>query len=810
MINASTLFQNTIKERTNFIESATITFRDNRKVDLGPKDFSISNNNVNDGANVNGFPLGVAISRSIKIEIANFEDQYSDYDFNGAKIKLSCSLKLDNNSTETINYGLFTVITPETYGDTIIVTAVDDMYKCDKAYETNLAFPNRLDIILQDIASRRGFLIKKENFTNCDFMVMSKPKNVTDRQVIGYIAMIAGGNARFDRYGYLEILTYDREALSKVETIIDGGTYLFTDSSEIDGGDFTYNTGANIDGGSFEFGQDNYHVLSSWKNLKVDVDDVVITGIQTKTSSNKEDEKNIKLYGKNGYVLSINNPLIAEKEDEAIKLIGDLIIGIKFRPFSGDYIAYPLAEFMDLCVVNDRKGNSYLSIITDVNFSFGGFTRLKNTAVSAIRNSSSYFSNATQAIVEASKMVEKEKNEREVAQDLLFQKLSNANGMYYTEYEAGDGSIIRFFHDKPNLDDSQIVWKFTIDAFGISTDGGKTYPYGMDISGTAILEKLYASKISADYINGGILRIGGLNNINGQIYIIDKDGEQCGVINNIGISIYSKVNKKRVLISPIVGFLEQDAESGEFFGEIYQNTNHVERANNILSSTKIYASHNDRVVINFLREESGGSVSDGTFWAKKYYEYYYTHDEPLFVWNETAPSQIDSEISVVEIQLPEVYKGKLFNYEIESKVNEERYNDLINNKKIYLKTWYDGSYNEKATGKKWEGYEEYPLFSDGTLSSVYLTEVLGYIGQPSEANVPSTEPILRELQVKSLPKNCSVNVIEVDYDNAIIKYTCHVSAGCSIKDYIENSSHDYSEVYVDIPEIYDVTFTVIC
>ena len=810
MINASTLFQNTIKERTNFIQAATITFRDDRVVNLGPKDFAISNNNVNDGANANGLPLGVAISRSIKLEIANFEDQYSDYDFNEAKINLSCSLELENNKIETIEYGLFTVITPETYGDTIIVTAVDDMYKCDKPYETNLAFPNRLDIILQDIASRRGFLIKKENFTNCDFMVMSKPKNVTDRQVIGYIAMIAGGNARFDRYGYLEILTYDREALSKVETIIDGGTYLFTDGSEIDGGDFTYNTGANIDGGSFEFASDNYHVLSLWKNLKVDVDDVVITGIQTNASVNKDNEEKTKLYGENGYVLNINNPLIIKKEEEAIKLIGDLIIGMKFRSFSGDYISYPLAEFMDLCIVNDRKGNSYQSIITDVNFSFGGLTRLKNTAVSAIRNSSSYFSNATQAIVEASKMVEKEKSEREVAQDLLFQQLSNANGMYYSEYEASDGSIIRFLHDKPNLDDSKIVWKFTIDAFGISTDGGNTYPYGMDISGTAILEKLYASKISADYINGGILRIGGLNNINGQIYIIDKDGEQCGVINNIGISIYSKVNKKRVLISPIVGFLEQDAESGEFLGEIYQNTNHVERANNILSSTKIYANHNDKLVINFLREESGGSIFDGTYWAKKYYEYYYVHDEPLFVWNETAPGQQGSEISVVEIQLPEVYKGKLFNYEIESKVNEERYNDLINNKKIYLKTRYDGTYNERATGKKWEGYEEYPLFSDGTLSSVYLTEVLGYIGQPSEANVPSTEPILRELQVKSLPKNCSVKVTEVDYDNAIIKYTCHVSAGCSIKDYIEHSSHDYSEVYVDIPEIYDVTFTVIC
>ena len=799
MINASTLFQNTIKERTNFIQAATITFRDGRVVNLGQKDFAISNNNVNDGANANGLPLGVAISRSIKLEIANFENQYSDYDFNEAKISLSCSLELENNKTETIEYGLFTVITPETYGDTIIVTAVDDMYKCDKPYETNLAFPNRLDIILQDIASRRGFLIKKENFTNCDFMVMSKPTNVTDRQVIGYIAMIAGGNARFDRYGYLEILTYDREKLSIVEAIIDGGTYLFTDGSEIDGGDFTYNTGANIDGGSFEFASDNYHVLSSWKNLKVDVDDVVITGIQTNASVNKDNEEKTKLYGENGYVLNINNPLIIKKEEEAIKLIGDLIIGMKFRSFSGDYISYPLAEFMDLCVINDRKGNSYPSIITDVNFSFGGFTRLKNTAVSAIRNSSSYFSNATQAIVEASKMVEKEKSEREVAQDLLFQQLSNANGMYYTEYEAGDGSIIRFLHDKPKLDDSQIVWKFTIDAFGISTDGGETYPYGMDISGTAILEKLYASKISADYINGGILRLGGINNINGQIYIYDNEGVQCGVINNIGISIYSAINKKRVIISPLIGFREQTVENGDFIGLTFQTTTYCERSTDIIATSEYQVKHYDY----FKNELVDSYVETGDYVNVTYYKwkYWYEHSgyQSAPVWYEENIQKVSNICLERAIQLPDEFKGKSFVVSAELVgVNTERANSL-SYKVIKVKSRYGNNQYYEKTGKTW--ISDWTAYDFSGVENNAYDQAKSYQGVLKTLEKPEEGEFTYNMGLSTSSAVVNDIAIRNDYENAIIYVKVDTSVNCSSKN---------RSVVCEVPDIFDIKVTAIC
>lgn len=44
--------------------------------------------------------------------------------------------------------------------------------------------------------------------------------------------------------------------------------------------------------------------------------------------------------------------------------IGQKLIGVHLRDFSGDHIAYPLAEFMDPVYVEDRKGRKYPSVLT--------------------------------------------------------------------------------------------------------------------------------------------------------------------------------------------------------------------------------------------------------------------------------------------------------------------------------------------------------------------------------------------------------------------------------------------------------------
>lgn len=48
-----------------------------------------------------------------------------------------------------------------------------------------------------------------------------------------------------------------------------------------------------------------------------------------------------------------------------------------------------------------------------------------------------------------------------------------------TEDPQDDGSVIYYMHNKPTLEESDIVWKLTAEAIGISTDGGK--PILMDL-----------------------------------------------------------------------------------------------------------------------------------------------------------------------------------------------------------------------------------------------------------------------------------------------------------------------------------------
>ena len=495
MINVSKEFQLLMNERSDFKQNATITFSDGSVLDLTEKDFCISNNNVVDASDINGIPLGVAICRNIQIELMNDDDRFSTYDFFGAKIRLYLTFQL-SETIGRIEHGTFTVLTPETYGETVIITALDDMHKANKEYFTSLAFPASIKAILTDACDSLDISLGTTTFLNDDFLVNEKPKDLTFRQLFGYIAMIAGGNARIDRTGRLRIITYDFANMASIyDSVLNGGKYNPWDNPvNIDGGSFSpWNNGDNVDGGTFG-DRNSFHVLGNWSNLKVDTDDVVITGIKTEYRDS-ENKTQTAIVGADGYVLSIKNPLISGKESEALRLIGNVMIGGQFRTFSGDIVANPTCEFMDHAIVLDRKGNIYITFLTDVDFQFFGFTSIKNSAEPALRNSSKVYSQSAQAFVQAKELVEKEKTARETAVEQLARDLSNSSGLYVTTENQSDGSKIYYMHDKPTLKESMIVWKLTTLAFGISTDGGKTYPYGFTVDGETITRLLYADGI---------------------------------------------------------------------------------------------------------------------------------------------------------------------------------------------------------------------------------------------------------------------------------------------------------------------------
>lgn len=541
MINVSNEFRQLMNRNTDFKENAEITFADGSFLELSEKDFTVTNNGVVDAAGSNGIPLGVALCRSIQIELMNDDDRFSEYDFFGARIRLYLTLQL-SETVERIEYGIFTVLTPETYGTTVIITALDDMHKADRDYETTLPFPSTIGLMFRDACATLEISQGTTAFLNDDFVVQTKPEDITFRQLFGYIAMIAGGNARIDRTGRLSIISYDFESLDEIRKNIDGGSFKpWSNPVDLDGGDFTYNTGDVADGGNF-LDAIGYHILNNWSNLKVDTDDIVITGVSTEYTDS-DNEKNVVMHGTDGYVLKIDNPLIAGNEKNAVALIGNVMVGGRFRQFSGDIVSNPTCEFMDVVAVVDRKSNVYLSFLTDVNFQFFGFTNLKNSAEPALRNSAKSYSDATQTLVAARKLIKNERTAREQAVAQLAQDLQNSSGLFMTQEEQSDGSIIYYMHDKPTLAESMIVWKLTALAFGISTDGGKTYPYGFTVDGTTITRLLYAEGIDADYIDTGAIRI---NDASGNtMFLADYDSKQV-YINAENVNIGSQSVKKYV------------------------------------------------------------------------------------------------------------------------------------------------------------------------------------------------------------------------------------------------------------------------
>ena len=102
--------------------------------------------------------------------------------------------------------------------------------------------------------------------------------------------------------------------------------------------------------------------------------------------------------------LHLNNKLIVEGTGEAIAtMIGKRIVGMKFRPFSTSMMNNPAIEAGDICVISDRKGNTYRSLITSSTFQVGNKQNVECGAKSAARNSAKQYSLSSQTIAEYKK-----------------------------------------------------------------------------------------------------------------------------------------------------------------------------------------------------------------------------------------------------------------------------------------------------------------------------------------------------------------------------------------------------------------------
>lgn len=508
MINVSNAFKKKIAEGYPVIEEVDITFPDGT-VKTVNKEILNSGNDIVDGVDGSSFPIGQTVCKSLQLSLDNSQEQWKNYYFYGAKLRVKLKMELDDGTTETINKGTFTVTTPEEYGEDVELTALDDMYKANKTYTTSLAFPQDAYVVLQDACQRCGISLGTGSgaMEHATFPIQSVPDGMTFRDVIGCIAMIESANARIDNGGYLQLVKWDFSGVNvdNAPTVDSEGFLKFGGGSAIDSSGYISPVGDwMIDSDGFLYLNEGVNAPQRLRDYlsapTLSTDNIVITGIQVKSGDASYQ------YGSDEYVLQIENTLLQTNQLSSVaEWIGSSLVGKQFRSMEGDLLYNPLIEFGDMARTYDRKENVYITPITYVASGLNGATTVKTQAESPIRGSSTYNSNALKTLIQAKKLVEVEKNARELAVGKLEEAMKNASGLYETPVLQEDGSTITYLHDKPTLEESKTIIKFTAEAIGVSNDGGKTYPYGFILTGDLITKILYAEGINADYINAGKL-----------------------------------------------------------------------------------------------------------------------------------------------------------------------------------------------------------------------------------------------------------------------------------------------------------------
>lgn len=590
-----------------YLKYADITLTDGTVLNLTSADLWQNGLSFEDSVSSDStFDIGSAIVNVLDLSINNFDGKYSDYNFEGAEVVAYVGLELDNETTEKIRICTMTVVEqPEDETVTIDLTCEDNMRKFDRNYsDSKLKYPTTRGQIIRDACEVCGVTLQTTSFDRDDYILQIRPDNeaLTFRQVLQWVAQIGCQWLRCDEYGRLCVKWYDTEK---------------TDAQEID---TTY-------------------------SFTPQHTDVVITGIQvTEYSDSSNEEPESYMVGTQGYVLAISdNKLIRKGDGQTIaSMIAEKCVGMIFRPFESQCPTDVALEAGDAITIEDRNGNLYNTYLTTTTLQPGFGQKIACNAKSAAKNSTVRYGQLTQAYVEARKLVKKEQTARERAIQNLEESLSIGSGLFATYVKQEDGSTISYFHDKAKLEDSMNVIKITSEAVGVSNDGGKTYPFGFQLTGTMIAKLLYAEGINADFINAGALTI--------------KDGK-----GNIIFSVNMDTNS--VYINPeylMIG----DVSLSDKIKELDENVAAAKNMTMTLSNEyqAISTDENGNIPGEFPQVQTTAQVMYGTMDVTDDCSYTITESENVTgIWDKSTHTYTVSEVTAdnVWVDIKAVYLNAL-------------------------------------------------------------------------------------------------------------------------------------------------------
>ena len=624
----------------NYLKYADFTFTDGSTLSITDKDLWSNGFKFEDAVSQSGsFDIGAAIVNKLTLQINNFSGKYTDYIWDGARVVCYIGLEL-STGIEKIRICTMTV-TDAPYQNTAIISLAceDSMRLFDRDYsDSKLSYPATRLQIIQDACEVCGVTLQSTRFDNDDFVIQNRPddSSITFRQVIAWIAQMGCQWAKSDEYGRLCLGWYEREVPDKFYNLVE------TPWKDTDGNDILDTKGAQI----ITIMQKGITAIDT-NEFTPWLYDIEITGVKVTEYVENSSQNEAKTYqsGESGYVIEISdNKLIQEGSGEKIcQIIADRCVGLKFRPFTTGALTNIAWEAGDTIEISDRNGKQYKSFLTSVALNPGTFEQLECSAKSVSRNKQKQYSLNQQVQAENKKNLRDERTAREKAIEELSNRLAESSGVYTTVEQQPDGSNIYYLHNKPQLSDSDIVWKMTAEAWAVSTDGGQHWNGGMTVDGDVIARILTATGVNADWINTGTIKA------------IDKDGNTTFMVDIITGRVVINADSVQIKGKDVNAIAKEKAETevNNFISNTY-TTDINNLQSQIDGQIETFFYDYEPTLQNIpasgwtTNEERKKHEGDLFYWKSKGYAYRFMQDGATWKWQLVQDTDITLALAAAE------------------------------------------------------------------------------------------------------------------------------------------------------------------
>ena len=410
-----------------------------------------------------GIGFGAVTASQLRFSLMNYNGQFSTFKFAGAKIFLRLNLIVNGAPAMFIPMGYYTIDSSPKIRQTIDIEALDRMALFDKTADpTWFTFPMRTDRFITILCAACNVALYTDVtlLSNAAYQINGIPENVTCRQLLSWACEITGTNAYFDWNGQLRL----------------------------------------------EFYSNANYITTQTTRFESETEDCIVTY----TGVTIENGEISGSYGAEGYVYLIEgNDLI---DHDLSVIAASLLTKLQSVPYVPHYqkiMPAPYLYPMDILTYKVDANTSYTVVVTDAEYTLGGLSLIEGKGESPQVMSYAAVNPFTSSERRIIKTVSQDMNETlnsRVQSVIDFNNLiTNSLGLYYTDITNADGSVTRYMHDQPVLNDSMQI--YTLTANGIAwTDtgwngGSPVWQYGVTTAGFALFKRLSAEGIDVQSVN---------------------------------------------------------------------------------------------------------------------------------------------------------------------------------------------------------------------------------------------------------------------------------------------------------------------